>query len=94
MTAIFKKSVIFVIMLLALSLVLPRNVVAQEVSEKKTVHCCPPPEDQSKGIAGRINAFFAFGCCLNYHLTNWILGDKCDTQRELCDFSQEKPLCE
>lgn len=94
MTALFKKSVIFMVMLVALSLLLPQEAVAQEVSEKQAVHCRPRSEGQSTGTTGAINTFLAFGCRLNYRLTTWILGDTCDTQRGLCDFSREQPLCE
>ncbi|UCD58671.1 MAG: hypothetical protein JSV16_06065 [Candidatus Hydrogenedentota bacterium] len=33
----------------------------------------------TRGIGGLINGFFAFGCRVNYGLTNWILSDKCDS---------------
>jgi len=90
-----KKIVLFAIVVLALSLILPQSLAAEEIPEKKAVPCCSPADDaSSKGIGKRVNNFLAFGCRLNYRLTNWILSDKCDTQQKLCDFSQEKPLCE
>lgn len=42
--------------------------------------CCSPSKKfLPKRIGARINCFLAFGCKINYGLTNWILSDKCDT---------------
>ena len=88
------KCATFVILALALSLVLSQNGFAKEIPDMKTAECCPQEANQTTGIAGGINGVLAFGCRLNYCLTNWILSDKCNTQQGLCDFSREKPLCE
>jgi len=41
--------------------------------------CCATEEKLlPKRIGGPINRFLAFGCRLNYGLTNWALSDKCD----------------
>ena len=42
--------------------------------------CCSHTKSSPhKGIGSLVNGFFAFGCKVNYGLTNWILSDKCDT---------------
>ena len=42
--------------------------------------CCSHAKSSPhKGIGARINCFLAFGCKINYGLTNWVLSDKCDT---------------
>ena len=41
--------------------------------------CCPPPGSSlPRRTGGPISHILAFGCKLNYSLTNWILADKCD----------------
>jgi len=41
--------------------------------------CCPPPGSSlPRRTGGPISHILAFGCKLNYGLTNWILSDKCD----------------
>ncbi|MBI5118970.1 hypothetical protein HZA56_21080 [Candidatus Poribacteria bacterium] len=39
-------------------------------------HCSSCPEPGCRPITG----FLAFGCRLNYRLTNWVLSDKCDIE--------------
>jgi hypothetical protein len=39
-------------------------------------HCSSCPESGCRPFTG----FLAFGCRLNYRLTNWILSDKCDIE--------------
>ncbi len=49
--------------------------------------CCshstqsPSEVSRRRGIGERITGFLAFGCRLNYRLTDWALSDKCDTNR-------------
>ena len=41
--------------------------------------CCPPPGSSlPRRTGGPISHILAFGCKLNYCLTNWALSDKCD----------------
>jgi hypothetical protein len=95
MSNISKLCVISAVVLLGF-LVLPHQApAAPDGAREQTVECCHPLEKSPPtGIGGRINAFLAFGCCLNYRLTNWILDEKCDTQPNPCDFSRDKSLCE
>jgi hypothetical protein len=85
-----------VIMIMGLFAFFPQNLIADQSKPPPNAStCCPPSQaPASEGIGKYINGFFAFGCCLNYRLTDWILSDKCDAQQRLCDFSQDKPLCE
>ncbi|NQU09063.1 MAG: hypothetical protein HQ583_10895, partial [Candidatus Abyssubacteria bacterium] len=40
--------------------------------------CSPSKKSLPKGIGSLVNGFFAFGCKINYGLTDWVLSDKCD----------------
>lgn len=60
---------------------------AEAVTCPNPMPCCPhsthSPSETSRrrGIGERINGFLAFGCRLNYRITDWALSDKCDTGR-------------
>jgi hypothetical protein len=95
MKSISKNLAFFAVAVLGLMLILPQNAVAQDIPEKNTAQCCPSEKDSpSRGIATSANRLLAFGCRLNYQLTNWILDDKCNTTSDLCDFSRDTSLCE
>lgn len=69
---------------------------AGAVACRNPMPCCPhsahsPSEvSRPRGIGERINGFLAFGCRLNYRLTDWALSDKCDTKHMRSDSPRKK----
>ena len=56
---------------------------------------CSAPEIRGSMGPGRlVGDFLAFGCRLNYRLTDWILGDKCDCPETQCNRQPAGTLCD